>query len=65
MSDHDTGLLLALRSLKDSLQQFLSDSAIRSAAGEDVAEIVEKARLLRNLAETTCRKIDPNWKETA
>ncbi len=58
-------LLLVLRSLKDDLQKFLSHSVIQSAAREDVAEIVEKARFLRNLAETTSRKIDPKWKETA
>ena len=65
MSTKDTDLLLVLGSLKDDLSKFISDSVIQSVAREDerLAEIVEKAMSLRNLAETTCRKINPDWED--
>ena len=65
MSAKDTGLLRVLRCLNDDLRKFISDSLIQSVAREDerLAEIVEKAMSLRNLAETTCRKINPDWED--
>lgn len=61
MSSEDTDLLLVLRSLKDDLHKFVTDGLIKSVARKDdkLAEIVEKAKSLRNLAEATSRKISP------
>jgi hypothetical protein len=65
MSAEDKDLHLVLRSLKDDLSKFISDSVIQSVARNDerLAEIVEKAMSLRNLTETTCKKINPDWKD--
>jgi hypothetical protein len=65
MSPKNTELVPVLRSLKDNLRKFMSNDVVQSVVREDdeLAEIVEKARSLHNLAEITARKIDPNWIE--
>ena len=65
MSTNDTNLLLVLRSLKECLNAFVSDRLIQSLARDNdkLAEVVERARFLRNLTETTCREINPDWRE--
>ena len=65
MSTNETELLFVLRSLKDSLHTFVSNSLIQSVARDNgnLAKAVEEARSLRNLIETTCREVNPNWHE--
>jgi len=65
MSAKNTHLFFVLRSLKDDLHKFVTDRTIQAVArkNDKLAEIVEKARSLRNLTETTAREIDPEWRE--
>jgi hypothetical protein len=65
VSANDTDLLFALRSLKDRLNSFVSHPFLQAACQKDdrLSDIVEKAKSLRNLIETTRREINPNWRE--
>lgn len=60
-----TNVRLVLSSLKDGLSESLSSREIQKAARHEpkLADIVEKARVLRNLVETTAREMIENWKE--
>ena len=56
---------LVLSSLEDNLDEFVSDPIIHSASRDNskLADIVGRARVLRNLVETTAQEMVPDWRE--
>ena len=62
----DTTALLALRSVKDRLSDFLADPNKQAAARESgkAALNMIRARELRNFIEDFCRAENPMWAES-